>query len=52
MENNDLEEQKCPQHDKAGKFIPPTETDNVKKKLIVTFQCPEGHTFIKEFDLK
>lgn len=44
--------EKCPEHDKIGKFIPPPQEDKKRRKLIVTFQCPEGHTFVKEFDLK
>lgn len=43
---------KCPEHDLVCKIIPPTEIDSKKNKLIVYFECPEGHSFVKEFDLK
>jgi len=43
---------KCPEHDLVSKVIPPTEIDSKKNKLRVNFECPEGHVFTKEFDLK
>lgn len=43
---------KCPEHDVFGQFIPPTKVDKQRRKLIVTFKCPQGHNYIKEFDLK
>lgn len=52
MENNKFESEKCPEHDIVVKFIPPHSFDKRRKKLIVTFQCPKGHTYTKEFDLK
>jgi hypothetical protein len=35
----------------VGQFIPPSKVDKKRKKLIVTFECPNGHNFIKEYDL-
>lgn len=52
MANQNHKSEKCPEHGKIGKFIPPSRIDKRRKKLIVDFQCPEGHTFRKEFDLK
>ena len=45
MENKDFETEKCPEHDAAVKFIPPSKVDKQKKKIIVTFQCPHGHDY-------
>ena len=42
----------CPVCKKAGEFIPPPITDKKKRKLIVAYECPSGHKFTKEFDLK
>ena len=52
MNNKNYDNEKCPTHNKIGKFIPPPVVDKKKKKLVVTFQCPEGHDFKKEIDLK
>jgi len=43
---------KCPIHEREGNFIPPSKIDKKRRKLIVTYQCPEGHAFIEEYDLK
>jgi len=50
--NQTYQNEKCPQHNVVGHFIPPTEVDKKRRKLIVTFNCPHGHNFTKEFDLK
>lgn len=41
----------CPIHNIKGKFIPPTKIDKEKRKVIVTFECKENHTFQKEYDI-
>jgi hypothetical protein len=51
-ENKTIENEKCPEHNVIGKFIPPTTVNEECRKLIVTFECPNGHNFTKEFDLK
>jgi hypothetical protein len=43
---------KCPEHNLISTFSPPSTIDEKRKKLIVTFYCPEGHTFTNEFELK
>ena len=48
MEKETLKTEECPICKKVSEFIPPTKTDKKNKKLIVTFKCPEGHTFNKE----
>jgi hypothetical protein len=50
--NQDYENEKCPEHNVVGQFIPPPKVDKQRRKLIVTFKCPEGHNYTKEFDLK
>jgi len=50
--NQTYQNERCPQHNVVGHFIPPTEVDKKRRKLIVTFNCPHGHNFTKEFDLK
>jgi len=45
------EHEKCPVHNVVVQFIPPTEVDKGRRKLIVTFKCPQGHNYKKEFDL-
>lgn len=50
--NQNYENEKCPEHNVAGQFIPPTEVDRKRKKLIVTFNCPHGHIYTKEIDSK
>lgn len=52
MENKDFDTEKCPEHNVVVKFIPPPKVDKIRKKLIVTFECPHGHIITKEFDLK
>jgi len=51
MTNENDYRSNCPTHNKPGKFIPPTEIDRSRRKHIVKFECPEGHTYIKEFDI-
>jgi hypothetical protein len=48
MINDTLKTEECPICKKISKFIPPTKTDKINKKLIVNFECPEGHFFSKE----
>ncbi len=45
------EKEKCPEHNVVGHFIPPTQVDTKRRKLVVTFKCPRGHDYTKEFDL-
>lgn len=52
MENKGFDTEKCPEHNVVVKFIPPPKVDKIRKKLIVTFECPHGHIITKEFDLK
>lgn len=52
MEKKNYNNEKCPEHNETGNFIPPTKVDRKRKKIIVTYECPHGHTFKKEFDLK
>lgn len=48
---NDTEKPEvCPECGKLAVFIPPSEKKG--KKLSIKFQCPDGHEFIKELDLK
>lgn len=44
--------EKCTHCGEIGKFIPPSKTDIKRKKLIVHFKCPNGHGFVREFDMK
>jgi len=46
-----MEQSECPTCGKNSLFIPPNRTDRERRKLIVNFKCPNGHEFIKEFDL-
>lgn len=43
------EEVRCPECGKPATFIPPQKVE--KKILLVTFSCPNKHTFIKSFPL-
>lgn len=52
IESQNYDNVKCPEHDKEGAFIPSPEVDIERRKLIVTFICPLGHSFVKEFDLQ
>lgn len=44
--------EKCPTCDANSNFIPPTQTDKKRRKLIVTYQCSNGHLFTIEKDIK
>ena len=52
MENKTFANEKCPEHNETGKFMPPTSVDMKRKKIIVTFECPKGQFFTKEFGSK
>ncbi len=47
-----MEQSECPVCGKESKFIPPSKTDIKRRKLVVDFKCPNGHKFVREFDLK
>ncbi len=42
---DDPDDEKCPIHGLNGKYIPPSEIDGTV--LYITYECPEGHKFIK-----
>lgn len=42
------EVERCPECSQTGTFLPPPKTEG--KKLIITFVCPNGHTFTKVLD--
>ena len=49
---DDKNEVICSEHNLVCKFDPPTRQDHKRRKLIVTFVCPKGHSFEKEYDVK
>ncbi len=46
-----MEHSECPTCREISQFIPPSKTDRKRRKLVVNFKCPNGHEFIREFDL-
>ena len=41
--------EKCPECSQASTFVQPPKTEG--KKLVITFVCPNGHSFTKVLDL-
>lgn len=50
-EKNDYSE-RCNQCGEIAQFIPPSEIDKKRKKMIVNYRCPNGHSFVREHDIK
>jgi len=52
LKNYNPESEKCPDHGKISKFTSPSKLNQIDKKLIVNFECPDGHQFTREFYIK